>query len=598
MADGGASFSDFDTPHGLAKRRLVKGYCGGLFGRELESAKFERTCLGDKFRVAYVDAFCWRGECRVQHDGPGTRSQEDSDEDGDSDQEDQENDGDGGSDQEEDIARMGSPIIALDRGLDRIKIMAQNARNINLLQKFNAIHYVFNDISKENILNLMKLVFKMMAMYGWDGIATVTQTKYNLRVKEFLRGEKRKGEKDNKRDITFQWCLKSAFLEGSSWQIKTTFVIGKFEDLELPPASKTFSLLDPCGIKQIPFEAVKRFVGPGKEVFINLMVWTIRRSSANPNHSKSIQNLFGNPESDVVVKSFAKCHEKCTESNKMCCTKNAYKKYVKYYSESIAAVASSADAEAVHFLFSKGKKNKEAGDQFYMVYLSSDMDLQMVQKMKSSMVSVVQTEDGELRHTDYYALNGIKIPFGRKTSNEDEKTEIYRHFKDRSESLFEVKRWILVNSPFAFHSRALGLLEKEGLLHVDSSGDARRSGNFRANKFSEGLNNWRLSFHEVPTVGTRTRGMKRGPAALLRDVAPDLPATSAPAATPAPATSDPAAFPDSAPASAQKMKVTHETCRLCGQKEVGKKSIRAHERSAKCKRQTQLRAIPSPTLNP
>ena len=67
-----------------------------------------------------------------------------------------------------------------------------------------------------------------------------------------------------------------------------------------------------------------------------------------------------------------------------------------YYSKSIATVASSANAEAVHFLFSKGKKNKEAGNRFYMVYLSSYMDLRMVQKMNSSMMSVVQTEDGEL----------------------------------------------------------------------------------------------------------------------------------------------------------------------------------------------------------
>ena len=67
-----------------------------------------------------------------------------------------------------------------------------------------------------------------------------------------------------------------------------------------------------------------------------------------------------------------------------------------YYRQSIATVASSANAEAVHFLFSKGKKNKEAGNRFYVVYLSSYMDLRMVQKMKSSMMSVVQTEDGEL----------------------------------------------------------------------------------------------------------------------------------------------------------------------------------------------------------
>lgn len=493
MAECGASFSDSDTPHGLAKRRLVKGYCGGLFGRELEAAKFTHPMSTNRneFRVAYIDAFCWRGEYRVQHDGPGTRSQEESDDDGD-------------SDQEEDIALMGSPIIALDRGLDRCKIMSENtnARIIERLRKFNAIHYVFNDISTENILNLIKLVCKNMAKYGWQNMG---KQEDGRNQQEFMNGGKRKVEKDKKNDITFRWRLKYAFDQGSSWWIKTTFVIGKFEHLEIPPARKTFSLIDPCGIKQIPFEAVKRFVGPGKEVFINLMVWTIRRSSANPKHRKSIQNLFGNPESDVVVKSFAKCPEgKCTNSNGLCCTKNAYRNYVNLYSESIARVASSANAEAVHFLFSKGKRNKEGGDQFYMVYLSSDMDLIMVKNMKSVMMSVVQTADGELRHTDYYALNGINIPFGRKTSNEEEKTEIYRHFQGCSATLFDVKRWILINSPFAFHSRALGLLEKERLLTVDSNGEARSSGNFRADKFHEGLNNWQLTFNETPTERKET----------------------------------------------------------------------------------------------
>ena len=62
MADEGrSSFSSADTPHGFAKRKLVKGYCGGLFGRELEGSKFFKADE-DEYTIGYIDAFCWRGE--------------------------------------------------------------------------------------------------------------------------------------------------------------------------------------------------------------------------------------------------------------------------------------------------------------------------------------------------------------------------------------------------------------------------------------------------------------------------------------------------------------------------------------------------------
>ena len=97
------AFNEVDTPHGLAKRRLVKGYCGGLFARELELTKFRSVTPGH-YCVQYVDAFSWRGE----YGGPNTRnSQSQTDE------------------QDNDIEKMGSPIIALDRGLDRCKEMTK-----------------------------------------------------------------------------------------------------------------------------------------------------------------------------------------------------------------------------------------------------------------------------------------------------------------------------------------------------------------------------------------------------------------------------------------------------------------------------------------
>jgi len=59
MSEGRSSFSSADIAHGLAKRRLVKGYCGGLFGRELEGSKFSKKDQ-DEYLLAYIDGFSWR----------------------------------------------------------------------------------------------------------------------------------------------------------------------------------------------------------------------------------------------------------------------------------------------------------------------------------------------------------------------------------------------------------------------------------------------------------------------------------------------------------------------------------------------------------
>jgi len=152
---------------------------------------------------------------------------------------------------------------------------------------------------------------------------------------------------------------------------------------------------------------------------------------------------------------------------------------------------------------------------------------------------------------------------------------------------------------------------------VDSNGDVRRRGNFRADKFSEWPNNWRLSFHEVPEASSlhhtpgggsaakERRGRKRGPGALLSDSALALPATPAPvlnptqlfdrtcpapSSTPAPGETASAASPALTPGISQKVKVARVTCEPCGQKEVNKKSLKTHEKSAKCIKLTQRRA--------
>ena len=481
MADEGkSSFSSADTPHGFAKRKLVKGYCGGLFGRELERSKFFKADE-DEYTIGYIDAFCWRGEYdarerRGQGRGVNINSP------------DEEEDPD-------DIAKWGSPIIALDRGLDRCQQMTSKC-SMSVL--FLAIHFVFNDIQLDNIKHLYKLTKVWMSKYGWT------------REEQFP-------DLDNETNIqegqSFSCLWRFDPDLGSPWLIRTTFVAGDFKNIKIPRAKKTFTFIDPCGIKQIPFDVVNRFLGPGKEVFINLMVWTIRRSSGNPKHENVINKLFGNPEANSVIGSFRKCPEgSCKSKDGLCCTKRAYKKYVKYYEERISTVCQSEYAkklqelfgirvpapEAVHFLFSKGRVDEERGDQFYMVYLSCDMDLKMVKTMKDAMQPNVQTREGGLRHTDFYSFKGINIPFGRKTTDEEEKEEIYKYFKGQEISLYDLKYWILVHSPFTFHSRPLQQLEKERRLTVQTFGDPRSRNNFKATDFSRPRNHWLVTFHNQP----------------------------------------------------------------------------------------------------
>ena len=147
--------------------------------------------------------------------------------------------------------------------------------------------------------------------------------------------------------------------------------------------------------------------------------------------------------------------------------KEKYRSFVKEYEEMLKDISDSSGAKAVHFLsVAKGKRNGEVGNQFYMVFFTTDPALKPIKHMKDAMQKFTQKEEGEPRFTDFYSLNGIQIPFGRKTTNEEEAGEILKHFRGQTVPLYEVQRWILVDSPFTFHSRALKHLEDLEIISV------------------------------------------------------------------------------------------------------------------------------------
>ena len=108
-----------------------------------------------------------------------------------------------------------------------------------------------------------------------------------------------------------------------------------------------------------------------------------------------------------------------------------------------------------------------------------------------------------------------------------------------------------------------------------------------------------ISFPVLPPSPGPGRPVSPAPvAAVPAPVASPARAATSPAraATP-PAPPARAASPAPPPVMVHKTKVTRVTCNLCGQKEVDTKSIRANERSAKCKKLNAAKR-PAPALSP
>ena len=129
--------------------------------------------------------------------------------------------------------------------------------------------------------------------------------------------------------------------------------------------------------------------------------------------------------------------------------------------------------------------------------------------MKDAMMINVQTSEGGLRHTDYYYFNDIEVELGRKTTNQEEANAIFSKFKGRKLTLAEVKLWIIYKSPYTFHSRALGLLEKNMTMKLHGAPIDRRKGDFDAKTLDPtlpfGSNKWTLEFIDPHVLTSQIR---------------------------------------------------------------------------------------------
>ena len=93
---------------------------------------------------------------------------------------------------------------------------------------------------------------------------------------------------------------------------------------------------------------------------------------------------------------------------------------------------------------------------YFMVFATPS--LSVLQNFKTNAQSLTQ-QGAELAFTDLFYFNDYPVQHGRKTSDEEEAETIYQHFHGQKVQLGEVKRFVIEETPYPFHSRAIRFLE-------------------------------------------------------------------------------------------------------------------------------------------
>jgi three-Cys-motif partner protein len=228
-----ANFCDKeDKAHSLAKRTLVKKTISSIIPRYVNDLSLFQS---SNYVMNYFDGFSGRGSFGAEEQIQTL---------------------------DEDICKWGTPIIAIHVAVDHMNnlMQRQGAREIienSEIEVFKSVNFFFNDADKSNIKSLEKRVDERFMLLGWK--KTMKNPIHRRSFETIVEYE-------------------GSFLSKMQ-SIMIIFSTFKFEEIpflaDLP--APLFSLVDPCGIAQIPMASIRQLMGDGKEIFINLMVWTINR---------------------------------------------------------------------------------------------------------------------------------------------------------------------------------------------------------------------------------------------------------------------------------------------------------------------------------
>lgn len=225
------------------------------------------------------------------------------------------------------------------------------------------------------------------------------------------------------------------------------------DELLSRPYVKCLTFLDPFGYSQIPFQAIETYLGKNKSVLINFMSSYVNRFLGD---NEAVAKLYGiegtsppPPLKDFVkylVRNFNKSGGETPTSNIDNCTA-AYENVLK----SVLSVEYTLSFEV------RGKRN----NILYHLIFATDR-LKDIEIMKEAMNRCSQFEDA-LRMSDYTLVrNGSQLNLNNTQNNDSVADAIFKQFSGKRDVRIDViKRFVLLETPFVFRKKVLGLMLEE-----------------------------------------------------------------------------------------------------------------------------------------
>ncbi len=434
-----------------------------------------------------------------------------------------------------DVTTLGSPIIALDvcgrkvngelleRGQEEGGEEEADGDDEEVKEEIRCALFTFSDVQSKNVDSVKNLAMRWMReKLGWEPIWR-------------KRGEERGQDTMvfGRRYPSFPDCV---------FQFELRFFVRPFQRWDLPAlSSPLFSFVDPFQVKEIPVGRTAQLVGLDRFLFLNLVVKGVNRNHAN---EALLDKLYGgdgtwrdvysdggsaNPYADAGAfdgsVATAKTNWRLERLVDLYCRqlRNNIPPYLGWKLESeregkgrklslfwVSPFDSDdrveVDEEVPYgrtaaFAFRKGTTSPETDTIYYMILCCQTMTVLNQAKFAMQRHSCPPTSTtagrGEgptdekglvaasreaLYFSNYFPSREASLAVvGRQYTDEEEALVIFAKFAGRSVRLGEVRRFVLEETGFPFHSKPLAMMEtKDGrILEVDSLGEKRRRGTFK-----------------------------------------------------------------------------------------------------------------------
>ena len=266
---------------------------------------------------------------------------------------------------------------------------------------------------------------------------------------------------------------------------------------------KLLAFIDPFGYSHTPMSCIQKYIGEGKEIFINFMSSFVNRFFET--NIEAVCDLYGLgvPKCLDNLDIRAYINEHVDPSSNQNQDGDRIQTVVKNYEEALKA------RMETKFLVTFEIRNKGNVRLYHMIFITQHM--KGLQTMKDTMIKATQ-EPGQFSMSDYKVIRKKEhLNFVNQQSDEDVAKVIYNTFANSTSpvSIEDVKYHVWVETPYVFRKKQMNVLEKERKIEI--TGPSKKALDSRRRFSFPDTYSWELRFIPETNVETKQNLKKKIP---------------------------------------------------------------------------------------